>query len=255
MIIHPTQTGWHIIYQRAHALLAGQIGFHWRPEERPVQWMAMLAAITQHDDGGREWEGTDLLTAAGAPKDFKVSDLSLRQPTESVMHAQYQGQFVALMQSMHVYRLYRDFRDEPGFAEFLDEQQTRQAQWRKALKLSKAEAERDYRLLYWCDSMSLILCQRHLPSDGRAIEVGEGPDGTMYSARLKEDSGGIDPRAAQGAAVVHIEPWPFAVPSFEVGIEATTIEGLTFEDDAALVAAMRGGVIEMLTWRFEKARR
>lgn len=253
MIVNATPTGYQLIYQRAHALLAAQIVSDWRIDQRPARWTETLAAIIQHDDGGLEWEGSELLTPAGAPKDFKLGTISLRQPTESIMHASYQGRYIALLQSMHVERLYQDFTDEPGFADFLAEQTRLRAQWRRALKITKAEADACYALLYWGDAFSLILCQRQLPTDGRSIEIGAGPEGTRYFAALLPGEGGSDPRAGSGEQALTVDPWPFENDSFSVSIEATTIEGLVFESDGALIDAMQGGTLEPLTWHFKRS--
>lgn len=257
MITHPMPTGWQIIYQRAHALLAAQLAMHWRVDQRPVRWIETLAAITQHDDGGREWEGKDLLTPAGAPKDFKLGAITLEQPAEAVMHAQYQGQYIALLQSMHSVHLFKDFAPEyPEIATFCDEQMREQAKWRKALKMNKAEADSAYALMYWCDAFSLILCHRQMPSDGRKIEIGAGPDGTVYFGYRPPESGGGDPRAGSSGGeetlTLTVEPYPFDEKSFEVSIETTLIDGLTFKNDAELVSAMKNGRIERMVWRFEK---
>lgn len=258
MITHPTPTGWQVIYQRAHALLAAQIVAHWDPPQRPsyaaAHWQATLAAITQHDDAGREWEGEGLLTPAGAPKDFRISTVSARQPSLSIEHARYQGQYSALLQAMHVQTLYADFAAEHAeLGELLEAIDGWLTGWRKALKLSKAEAEACYRLLKWGDDCSLILCQRHLPTDGRAIEIGAGPDGTIYTARMLTDSGGADPRTGDAMTGVMVEPWPFAVPAFTVSIETTRIDGLAFASDADLVTALQSGTIAPQVWTFARS--
>lgn len=253
MIVHPTPTGWQIIYQRAHALLAGQIALQWRADQRPTRWLETLAAIIQHDDAGREWEGKDLLTPAGAPRDFTMNSAGVDKPAGAVRHARYQGRYVALLQSMHVTALYSASTDDAAMRAFLDEQRAAQAAWRKALGLTKAEAEACYRLLYLCDAFSLVLCQRQLPTDGRHIEIGRGPDGETYAARRLPQTGASDPSAEAGDCVdLTVEPWPFVPDAFEIGIEATTVDGLTFESDEALVEAMRNGQIDRLRWRLVK---
>ncbi|MDZ4763065.1 MAG: DUF3891 family protein [Chloroflexota bacterium] len=251
MITHATPTGWQIIYQRAHALLAAQIVQHWRVDQRPTRWLETLAAVLQHDDGGHEWGGTNLLTLAGAPNDFKLGAPSLHQPGNLIKSAREQGQYIALLHSMHVTTLYKDF-DQPDLVAFLEEQQLHQRAWRKALGMTKAEADAAYRLLYWCDSFSLILCQRQLPTDGREIEIAQGVDGTVYHARRKPETGGSDPRAGDESTLL-VEPWCFEEDAFTVSIEATEIDGMVFASDAALMKAIQKGRIVPLTWIFEKS--
>lgn len=242
MIVNPTETGWEVIYQRAHGLLAGQIAAHWRVAERPERWFETLIAVTEHDDGGREWEGANHLTEAGAPLDFRLSKLSpLVQARDVTNQAQHKGQWVALLISMHTSFLYGDWRDKDDeVAAFLDEQETHQTKWRKALNVSKANAEAAYTLLHWADQMSLILCQRHLPQGERALEVSKGPDGTRYDVRQRDDG------------TLCVTPWPFEEATFTVTVEATYLHQFDFENDEALLDALRNGEIRPLQWSFSK---
>ena len=68
-IINPTKSGWEIIYHLAHALLAAQLAGQWQRKNAPARLYETLAAISQDDDLGKEWE-EDNLTDAGAPMDF-----------------------------------------------------------------------------------------------------------------------------------------------------------------------------------------
>ena len=73
MIVNPTPTGWQIIYQQAHALLAAQLAWAWPPFLPPDRWVGLLAAIAQHDDEQAAWHGRGGhhgLTPAGAPANF-----------------------------------------------------------------------------------------------------------------------------------------------------------------------------------------
>ncbi|WP_424584279.1 DUF3891 family protein, partial [Tunicatimonas sp.] len=38
MIVNQAETGWDIIFQRAHAILAAQIAMHWKIDTRPQPW-------------------------------------------------------------------------------------------------------------------------------------------------------------------------------------------------------------------------
>jgi hypothetical protein len=253
MIVNQTETGWEIIYQRAHALLAGQIAYHWRQEERPARWFETLAAITQHDDSTREWEDEDQLTPAGAPLHFRLgSAVALRQPREVTTNSQYQGRWVALLTSMHVSHLYGAMRDDDArIAAFLDEQSANQARWRKELKVSQAEANSAYAIMQWCDALSLILCQRQLPPAGRAIEISRGPDGRRYDAVQREDTADEDGSKAGSACIsLTVQPWPFEPSQFSVSIEASYIDQLTFRSDTELRAALQAARIDPITWRF-----
>ncbi len=42
MIVIYKEEGWEVITQRAHGILAAQIGFQWRLKDRPERWMETL---------------------------------------------------------------------------------------------------------------------------------------------------------------------------------------------------------------------
>ena len=82
MIVNPTPTGWQVIYQQAHALLAMQLAWAWPPFLPPDRWVGLLAAIAQHDDEQAAWHGRGGhhgLTPAGAPANFTQLPFSLEQ--------------------------------------------------------------------------------------------------------------------------------------------------------------------------------
>lgn len=252
MIVNQTDTGWSVIYQRAHALLAAQIASYWREDARPERWVETLAAIAQHDDGGREWVGANHLQESGAPLDFRLSEVSLDQPSEAVENAQYHGRWVALLISMHTSNLYSAFRDQgEEFAHFLDEQAENQQHWRRDLKVSKKEADAAYAIMHFGDQLSLILCCQELPTNERELEISKDADGTIYYVAQKTQ-GGADPRAGDGETMVTVTPWPFSVREFVVRCETTYLDQLSFKDDQELIQAMKNGRISALTWRFQQ---
>lgn len=239
MIVKPTQEGWELIYQRAHGLLAMQLAYSWRVDQRPQRWVETLAAIEGHDDEGNNLEGENHLTEAGAPRNFTLSEFSLEQARRVAMRSQYRGRWVALLTSMHTVFLYGSARGKNGEIDaFLDEQIENQARWRKELKVTKGEAEAAYAIMQWCDQLSLVLCQDHLPAGGRWLEVSRGPDGTRYDVRQREDGS------------LEVAPWPFMERRLTVSVEATRVEGLGFASDEALLEAMRTGRIVVKSWDF-----
>jgi hypothetical protein len=241
MIVNPTTTGWEVIYQRAHALLAGELASHWRVDQRPERWFETLAAITQHDDGGREWIGDNHLTDAGAPLDFRLSTFALIQPRQVATDARYQGRWVAMLISMHMNFLYESHRGESDEVDaWLDEQLAWQKRWREELGISKKDAEAAYALVQFCDRLSLILCGRGLPVSERSLEIAKGVDGERHDIMQRED----------GTLV--ITPWPFEDKQFAVHAEATYLDRLQFDGDEDLRNALMEGRIETLTWRFAR---
>jgi hypothetical protein len=241
MIVNPTQSGWEVIYQPAHALLATKIAAHWRVDQRPERWIETLVALAQHDDESGDWTGKNHLTDSGAPLDFGLNKKpSLDQPSLVMHELQCKGQWGALLTSMHMIFLYSHLRDESSaFASFLDEQLENQKHWRSALKVSKKEADAAYALFQWCDRMSLILCRRELPEAGRALEVSMGPDGTRYDVVCEDDA-------------VSVQPWPFEESQFTVSVESIQLDQLKFKDDAELLETLQSTAVTNLKWEFKK---
>jgi hypothetical protein len=245
MIVNSTPAGWQIIYQQAHALLAMQLAWHWPPTLPPDQWVGLLAAIAQHDDEQEAWRGRGGhhgLTPAGAPANFTQKAFSLEQAAGVLATARFQGRWRSLLTSLHLSCLYEGLRGQSEeITSFLDYLKARQQQWRRALKLTKAEAQQAYDLLHWCDRLSLILCRHEIPEMGRAVEIYHGPDGRRHDLRQPQPDG-----------PVQVEPWPFATPEIEVSVEASVLTQLQFQDDAELAAALRDAPIETLRWTLAK---
>ncbi|GAB2773209.1 hypothetical protein HNQ93_000876 [Hymenobacter luteus] len=242
MIVNHVPTGWQIIYQQAHALLAAQLLHQW-PAFLPCdQWVGLLAAAAQHDDEQQSWDGHYGLTPAGAPANFTMKEFSLEQATGVMKAARFQGRWRSLLTSLHLSTLYESLRGQKAETDaFLDEQQASQKRWLRELQIKKADAQRAYTLLHWCDRLSLILCRHELPEMGRALEIYQGPDGQGYQVLRPEPEG-----------PVRVQPWPFRDKQFIVSVEATVLHQLQFTDDAELAAALREAPIELLTWVLTK---
>ncbi|WP_426493519.1 DUF3891 family protein [Hymenobacter sp. 102] len=242
MIVNYVPTGWQIIYQQAHALLAAQLLHQWPPFLPLDQWVGLLAAAAQHDDEQADWTGHYGLTPAGAPANFTMKEFSLEQATRLMHAARFQGRWRSLLTSLHLSTLYESLRGQQAEIDaFLDEQQTSQQRWRRELKIKKADADQAYTLLHWCDRLSLILCRRELPEMGRALEIYHGPDGRRYEVLRPREDG-----------PVQVQPWPFAEAQFTVSVEATMLHQLQFRDDAELARALREAPIETLRWELHK---
>ncbi|MDX1531421.1 MAG: DUF3891 family protein [Rhodothermales bacterium] len=239
MICNRTETGWEIIYQRAHALLAAELIAPWAFSEEPERWTATLSATAQHDNGWQEWEAADRLTPVGTPRDFTetpVDDL-VAQSERALQRARHQGLWCALLVSHHVSHLYEPKRDESAALDrLLDRQAAERKRWRKTLEVRAEEVEAAYALLLWGDTFSLALCQRHLPEDGRALELEPTPDGTRtFVARRADGTLGVD-------------PWPYAADHFRVGTDTYRLDQLTFESDDDLAEALREAPVERRSW-------
>ena len=247
MIVNPTPTGWQVIYQQAHALLAMQLAWAWPPFLPADRWVGLLAATAQHDDEQAAWHGRGGhhgLTPAGAPANFTQQAFSLEQATGVRHAARFQGRWRSLLTSLHLSTLYEPLRgSQAGLTAFLDELRADQARWLKELHLPKTQAHQAYALLHWCDRLSLILCRNELPEMGREVEIypdplGSGSHRTAHFVR--------QPAGPGTPAVVH--PWPFATPTLAVSVEARQLHQLQFKDDAELAAALHQAPIETLHW-------
>ncbi|MCB2406657.1 DUF3891 family protein [Hymenobacter lucidus] len=240
MIVNLTPEGWQIIYQQAHALLAAQLAWQWPSFGPADRWVGLLAAIAQHDDEQERWDGHYGLTPAGAPANFTMKEFSLEQATGVLRAARFQGQWRSLLTSMHLSFLYESLRGQQQYIDtFLDEQKASQQQWRRALKVTKPEAQQAYALMQWCDRLSLILCREELPEMGRHLEISTGPDGQRYEVTRPTPAG-----------PVRVTPWPFAAPEFSVSVEACLLSQLQFKDDDELSTAIREAPLATLRWDF-----
>ncbi len=120
MITNLIEDGWEVIYHRAHALLAAQIGGHWRRGDSPERLYETIAAISHHDDLSKEWEGNQI-TLTGAPLDFKLtSSDSFDALQKMVDNARYRGRWVTLLISKHICYLTQDKQGKsPEWDQFL----------------------------------------------------------------------------------------------------------------------------------------
>jgi hypothetical protein len=246
MIVTMTDEGWDVIHQPAHALLASKLAHHWKYSEHSPFWTELLTAIAQHDSQQRGLSGDIYLTSTGAPKGFTVSKgegevSSLEQPQEVIHQARYQGQYVALLTSMHVQTLYKSKRgSSKALDKFLTEIEEQQKQWRKSLGISVKQAKADYALLLWCDRCSLILCQDEIPASERRLEVQCSPKSTRHFLWQREDK------------TLGVETWPFEEDEFSVNVEVHKLNQLKFDSEAKLRQALQEATVEFRSWTFRK---
>jgi len=241
MIINQQQDGWEVIYHRGHALLAAKFAAHWRRKDRPARMIESIAAIFNHDDLEREWEG-DHLGPNGTPLDFTLDDkLEVDKMYRLIEGAFYRSRHVALLTSMHMSFLFNPMRgQDKKVDEFLDAQVALQKRLCGELKLKKGEAERDYAFMQWCDRLSLILARRELPERERLLEISQGPDGQRYDILQRSDK------------TVTVQPWPFEDDNFAVELEASYLTQITFASNKELTEALKQAQIATLTWQFIK---
>lgn len=240
MIVKNKDFGWELIHQQAHGLLAVSIALQWNSAKRTRYWVETLVALTEHDDGQEPWEGTNHLTQAGAPMDFRIEEYSVGQAKRMVEIALEKSRWNALMVSKHATFLYEAMPDkDKEMTRFLEEQRENQKGWQKQLRATKDDIEFAYGFVQWCDALSLILCQDRLPERGRRLEISPGPDGISYFIFQRADQ------------TVGVEPWPFEKPEFTLAIEAYQLHQLSFKNDAELYKCIQEAPIEQKKWSFK----
>lgn len=239
MLVSSTEHGWKIIYQRAHGLLAAQLAWHWKQSEHTPYWPHTLVAIAEHDDGLAESSIAENLTEAGAPKHFQLMEYSEEQYRNVMEIAASKSRWNALLTSMHLTFLYASKRSESKtLARFMDEQAVFQKQLRKELAVSGAVAESSYRLVEWCDALSLLLCMDKVQPEQRRMEISRGPDGTIH--QLWQDARGK----------LRVEPWPFEVTEFAVQVEYRQANQLSFASAQEFAEVMKKAKVEVESWTF-----
>ncbi|GAB5518863.1 MAG: hypothetical protein RhofKO_11140 [Rhodothermales bacterium] len=244
MICNRIASGWEIIYQRAHAILAAQLIQYWNEAERPARWLETLSATAQHDNGWQEWESASRLTDQHIPRDFTETPIAdyVSQSERVVHRACHQSLWCGLLVSRHVSWLYEPLRGEDSSLDaLLNQQKTLRRAWRSTLKLKVADIDYGYAFLQWGDALSLILCKRQLPIRGRALEIAPGPDGTRYDVAELEDG------------VLSITPWPFDRNEFAVHLDTHCLDQLTFDSESDLADALDTAAVQPRCWTLKKA--
>jgi hypothetical protein len=241
MIVNYNENGWEVITQRAHGLLAAQLALHWKAAQRPQRWMETLLAIAEHDDAEVELDGENLLTEKGGPLNFDMKTFDLKHCEELSRLTLTKSRYIALLTSMHIDFLYRkEEKENSEAATFLAEQRKLQTVWRKELALSREDAEKIYAFMEWCDACSLLICQRQMPPEQRAVEISHGPDKVKHRLyQLDEEQ-------------LTLDPWPFEEASFNVQYESRTISQLQFGTSAEFRQAFLEAPVKETTWQVVK---
>ncbi|MBO0939686.1 DUF3891 family protein [Fibrella sp. HMF5335] len=241
MIVKLADTGWEIIHQPAHGLLAFQLGQGWKTAKRPLYWPETLIALTEHDDGQDPYEGRNHLTELGAPLNFQELEFSVEQARNMISIALQKSRWNALMVSMHSTFLYEEKRGtDAALDEFLDQQKGNQQSWRRQYGVTKAEATYAYDFVQWCDAFSLILCMNQVPPEGRRLEISKGPEGESYFVFQRPDN------------TVGVDPWPYEPGEFSVSLEHYAVPQLVFNDDRELYNALQKAPVERKSWVLKK---
>ena len=215
MILCPDGDHTICIGQPAHAFLSGQMAAAWQPRPEPYEEVSLGAE--QHDAGMADWDADpELNPETGLPQSFMemALDTHLRLWRHAPQRVLPQSRYAALLVSMHGSALYemRDLTKLPAedaakVKAYLDDQ--RALQTRLAAGLDKEQVDRNQKLVWLWDFLSLALCLRW---DGRS--VGD----TTYTGTT-------------------FEPWPFRDESVTLRTEGRRLAG-RFDDEAEMRAAL-----------------
>ncbi|MBC8033482.1 MAG: DUF3891 family protein [Chitinophagaceae bacterium] len=215
MIVNYTESGWQIITQRSHGLLAAQICAQWAKNKQPARWIETLIATADHDEVYNEWENEDLLNETGGPKNFKATFFHKDDGDHLIRMAETKSAYTALLISHHIRFVHGK---DPNAQEFCKMLQRQEKKWLAVSGADVEQVNRSYELLEFCDAFSLLICQGLIQPEHRKIEISSGPDGEPYAMySTKEEA-------------ITVVPWPFEVPSFEVIYETRTLSQLAFKN-------------------------
>jgi hypothetical protein len=241
MIVKYKESGWDVITQRSHGLLASQLAFHWRVKERPARWVETLLAIAEHDDTEIELDGEKLITPAGGPLDYSMKNFEKARCERLAMFTVAKSRYIALLVSLHMEFLHKDEANiNREAADFLKQQKKIQKSFQKELGLTNKAVKAAYCLLEWCDAFSLLICQEKIPPENRAAEISTGPDGKPYTMFQLDDK------------VLVVDPWPFETQAFDVRFEYRPIDQLAFKDSSEFRKAFRAAPVEERQWTIRK---
>jgi hypothetical protein len=243
MVLRADGDGVIAIGQPAHAWVSGQLAWAWGNERfgdvAPRDDVCLAAA--QHDLGMAAWDAApELNPETGLPQSFL--EMPVRRHLElwsrAPVLARTQSRYAALLVSCHGTTLYRmrDLDREPpdvaaAVRGYLDAQAELQAAVRATLTADPhyaehagdAAIERNRRLLFAWDGISLALCMSRFPWTLREVPV--AADDTVEVTVTGE------------GLRVQLDPWPFDVARLRVHCDGRRLDD-RFDDEASMRAAL-----------------
>lgn len=243
MIVNYVAEGWEVITQRAHGLLAMQLGMEWKTKQRPQRWAETLLAIAEHDDAEVELDGEQVLTQQGAPLNFDMKEFEADHCEMLHKLSITKSRYIALLTSLHMDFLYRDFaKKDPVAKFFLKQQHLLRVKWRKELKISVHEIKTIYSLLEWCDAFSLLICQDLVQSEQRSMEISQGPGNITYQLY------------SLGKNMLTVFPWPFQTKAFTVHHESRLIKKVQFKSATEFRKYFNESKVQENSWKLIKSK-
>jgi len=242
MIVRSVETGWIVIFQTTHGLLAQRIATQLQEARALPFWFETQVAIGLHDDLHRTFQvgQHEYLTEAGAPKDFTLVAMKDGQRTsqmrDRIDEAFRKHTWIGILQSMHADCLYRSEDTTADMQAILDKEATRRNIALDRLGIKPSVVQQTYDWMHFCDRLSLILSGDDIPAMHRRLEIITNTAGTRFDVWR------------DATETVRIAPWPFVDESVELSIECRTLSALSYTDDAELGTALQQCDVEVRTF-------
>jgi Protein of unknown function (DUF3891) len=175
VLVRPEGPGALLITQQDHAWVSGQIARAWGNEdfERPEPFDQVCLAAEQHDLGMASFDmQPDTNPETGLPRSFM--EMELDSHIEIWRNAPrlmlIQDRYAALLVSLHGSALYERRAPVPAVTAYLEEQRSFQRQLAGSLGVSEEEIQRNQRLMWIFDSLSLAVLLGWDPFEVEGIE-------------------------------------------------------------------------------------
>ena len=248
MLLREDDRGVLAIGQPSHAWLSGQLARAWGNEAfgSVEPFAEVCLGADQHDVG---WMPLDISPAynpeTGLPYSFIETpiDVHLGLWTEGSQRLLSQSRYATWLVSRHGSRLYerRDLsklssQDAEAVRRFLDEQSAHQAELAASLGADERELERNSRLIWTWDYLSLALCLDWNPATAKDAPSADG----YVDIRVESAAGGR----------VHLDPWPLRDEALIVRAEGRRLGG-RYETEEEMRRGFEAAPWETLELRLE----
>ena len=151
-----------LIAQPDHAALAARVMREWRADGllQSPRLPSILLAVEEHDNGWREVDAAPLVDAAtGRVLDFiGAPDETRRAVWPRGVDRLADTPYAAALVAQHAVHIYRRYRDNPGWAPFFSQMETRRDRHLAQAAPTLDDLLREYFFLRIGDLISLVFC-------------------------------------------------------------------------------------------------
>ncbi len=162
MIVRINGSSQLLITQPDHAALAALVMRQWRAGGllQTPRLPSILLAVEEHDNGWREVDAAPLVdNATGRVLDFiGAPDAIRREVWPRGVDRLAATPYAAALVAQHAVHIYRRYRENPGWAPFFAEMETRRDRHVSACSLTLEDVVREYFFLRMGDLISLTFC-------------------------------------------------------------------------------------------------